>query len=101
MTVGRGERLDVTRIVADGAVWTSGSAPSGPVEAMVQVRAHGGLAPVTVHADGDRLVLDLATPLRGVAPGQAAVLYAPDAERGDLVLGSGTIRSTAHDPAHV
>ena len=101
VTVGRGERLDVTRIVADGAVWTSGSAPSGPVEAMVQVRAHGGLAPVTVHADGDRLVLDLATPLRGVAPGQAAVLYAPDAERGDLVLGSGTIRSTAHDPAHV
>ncbi|CAM3087566.1 tRNA 2-thiouridine(34) synthase MnmA [Tsukamurella hominis] len=101
VTVGRGERLDVTRIVADGAVWTSGSAPSGPVEAMVQVRAHGGLAPVTVSADGDRLVMDLATPLRGVAPGQAAVLYAPDAERGDLVLGSGTIRSTAHDAAHV
>ncbi|NMD54718.1 MULTISPECIES: tRNA 2-thiouridine(34) synthase MnmA [Tsukamurella] len=100
VTVGRSERLDVTRIVADGAVWTSGAAPAGPVEAMVQVRAHGGLAPVTVHSDGDRLVLDLASPLRGVAPGQAAVLYAPDAERGDLVLGSGTIRSTAH-AAHV
>ncbi|MBS4100368.1 tRNA 2-thiouridine(34) synthase MnmA [Tsukamurella paurometabola] len=94
VTVGRGERLDVARIVADGAVWTSGMPPSGPVEAMVQVRAHGGLAPVTAHADGDRLVMDLATPLRGVAPGQAAVLYSPDAERGDLVLGSGTIRST-------
>ncbi len=101
VTVGRGEQLDVTRIVADGAVWTAGSAPSEPVEAMVQVRAHGGLAPVTAYAEGDRLVLDLHEPLRGVAPGQAAVLYAPDAERGDLVLGSGTIRSTAHEGAHV
>ncbi|KXP13424.1 tRNA(5-methylaminomethyl-2-thiouridylate)-methyltransferase [Tsukamurella pulmonis] len=99
--VGSGEQLDVTRIVADGAVWTSGAAPAAPIEAMVQVRAHGGLAPVTAHADGDRLILDLHEPLRGVAPGQAAVLYAPDAERGDLVLGSGTIRSTAHDGAHV
>ncbi len=95
VTVGRGERLDVTRIIADGVVWTSGTAPSGPVEATVQVRAHGGLAPVTARADGDRLVLDLGAPLRGVAPGQAAVLYAPDADRGDLVLGSATIRATA------
>lgn len=99
--VGSGEQLDVTRIVADGAVWTSGAAPEGPVDAMVQVRAHGGLAPVTARADGDRLILDLREPLRGVAPGQAAVLYAVDAENGDLVLGSGTIRSTAHDAAHV
>ncbi|WP_343951924.1 aminomethyltransferase beta-barrel domain-containing protein, partial [Tsukamurella spumae] len=59
------------------------------------------LAPVVARADGDRLILDLLEPLRGVAPGQAAVLYAVDAERGDLVLGSGTIRSTAHDAAHV
>ncbi|GAA1076885.1 tRNA 2-thiouridine(34) synthase MnmA [Tsukamurella strandjordii] len=99
--VGRGEQLDVTRIVADGAVWTSGAAPAGPVEAMVQVRAHGGLAPVTARAEGETIVMDLAEPLRGVAPGQAAVLYAPDATRGDLVLGSGTIRSTAHAPANV
>ena len=99
--VGRGEQLDVTRIVADGAVWTCGSAPIGPIEATVQVRAHGGLAPVTARAEGDRMVLDLHSPLRGVAPGQAAVLYAPDAARGDLVLGSGTIRSTAHATADV
>ncbi|GAA4402436.1 tRNA 2-thiouridine(34) synthase MnmA [Tsukamurella soli] len=92
--VGRAERLDVARIVADGAVWTSGSAPAAPVAAMVQVRAHGGLAPVTARADGDRIVMDLAEPLRGVARGQAAVLYLPDAERGDLVLGSGTICAT-------
>ncbi|MDF0586075.1 tRNA 2-thiouridine(34) synthase MnmA [Tsukamurella sp. 8F] len=92
--VGRAERLEVTRIVADGAVWTAGSAPSGSVEAMVQVRAHGGLAPVTARAEGDTIVMDLAEPLRGVARGQAAVLYLPDAERGDLVLGSGTISAT-------
>jgi tRNA-specific 2-thiouridylase len=30
-----------------------------------------------------------------VAPGQSAVLYAPDAVRSDLVLGQGTIRDAA------
>jgi tRNA-specific 2-thiouridylase len=30
-----------------------------------------------------------------VAPGQSAVLNAPDAERGDLVLGQGTVLATA------
>ena len=41
----------------------------------------------------------LAEPLTGVARGQAAVLYAPDAQHGDLVLGSGRIRATDSDPA--
>jgi tRNA-specific 2-thiouridylase len=37
-------------------------------------------------AGGDRIQITLDTPARGVAPGQAAVLY-----DGDLVLGSATI----------
>ena len=43
--------------------------------------------PVPARLDGDRLVFD--TPEFGVAPGQAAVLYA-----GDRVLGGGWIAET-------
>jgi tRNA-uridine 2-sulfurtransferase len=45
---------------------------------------------VTAGADGG-LVVDLDEAQRGVAPGQSAVLYAPDPVRGDLVLGQGTV----------
>ncbi|WP_344782782.1 tRNA 2-thiouridine(34) synthase MnmA [Gordonia caeni] len=99
VTVGTAEDLEVHSIVAGKAVWSSGAAPSGPVECTVQVRAHGGLAeavatPVT-GPDGPGIEITLREPLRGVARGQAAVLYAPDAARGDLVLGSGRIVSAA------
>jgi tRNA-uridine 2-sulfurtransferase len=42
--------------------------------------------------DGVDVVLE--QPLRGVAPGQAAVFYRPDAD-GDVVLGSATIATTS------
>ncbi|WP_348537361.1 aminomethyltransferase beta-barrel domain-containing protein, partial [Nocardia carnea] len=42
----------------------------------------------------DGLRVQLHEPLSGVARGQAAVLYRPDAA-GDVVLGSGTIAATA------
>ncbi len=42
----------------------------------------------------DGLRVELAEPLRGVAPGQAVALYRPDAA-GDVVLGSATITATA------
>jgi tRNA-specific 2-thiouridylase len=43
-----------------------------------------------VSADGDGWRLDLRTPARGIAPGQAAVLY--DGEAADArVLGSATL----------
>ncbi|MFW0792647.1 tRNA 2-thiouridine(34) synthase MnmA [Gordonia sp. CPCC 205515] len=104
VTVGSAEHLDVWSITAHRAVWTSGQVPDGPVEAMVQVRAHGGLAPVvatpTVDADGAPMIeIALREPLTGVARGQAAVLYLPDADRGDLVLGCGRILATDSDPA--
>jgi tRNA-specific 2-thiouridylase len=72
-------------------VFTSGSAPDGPVECAVQVRAHGGVADgVAALVDG-LLTVDLRAPLRGVAPGQTMVLYRPDPD-GDEVLGSATLR---------
>jgi tRNA-specific 2-thiouridylase len=61
----------------------------------VQLRAHGTPVPCEVTAGDDGgLRLLLGTQQRGVAPGQSAVLYTPDAERGDLVLGQGTVLAT-------
>jgi tRNA-specific 2-thiouridylase len=92
-TVRVGDRadLDVWRLTGERPVFTSGSAPDGPVECAVQVRAHGGLADgVAALVDG-LLTVDLRAPLRGVAPGQTMVLYRPDPD-GDEVLGSATLR---------
>jgi tRNA-uridine 2-sulfurtransferase len=88
--VGPAEALDVWSISASRAVWTAGTAPAEPVECTVQVRAHGGLAQAVVRPDGADLQVELAEPLRGVAPGQAVAVYRPDAA-GDVVVGSATI----------
>jgi tRNA-specific 2-thiouridylase len=45
---------------------------------------------VSAGEDGGLRIV-LAARQRGVAPGQSAVLYAPDAERGDRVLGQGAV----------
>jgi tRNA-specific 2-thiouridylase len=91
--VGAAERLAVTEITGIRPVWPGG-VPLTDVSCTVQVRAHGGLAPATATLVGDELVIRLAEPLSGVAPGQAAVLYQPDASAGDLVLASTTISAT-------
>ena len=61
----------------------------------MQLRAHGMVSPatVTVHPDGLEIVPD--APVRGVAAGQAAVLY--DLATDTTVLGSATV--TAAVPA--
>ena len=70
--------------------------PELPFGAAVQVRAHGAAVPCVVSAVEDGgLRIELGARQRGVAPGQSAVLYAPDAERGDRVLGQGTVLRTA------
>ncbi|GGG06207.1 tRNA-specific 2-thiouridylase MnmA [Rhodococcoides trifolii] len=92
--VGSAADLDVWNITATKPVWTSGSAPEGPVECVVQVRAHGGLADAVAEEVHGETTIALRAPLTGVARGQAAVLYRPDSA-GDVVLGSGTIAATA------
>ncbi|MEO6880837.1 MAG: tRNA 2-thiouridine(34) synthase MnmA [Mycobacteriaceae bacterium] len=91
VTVGTAADLDVHQLSTTAPVWTSGHAPATDLDCVVQVRAHGGLAPARVQADG-RLV-ELREPLRGVAPGQAAVFYVSD-PAGDVVLGSARIVAT-------
>lgn len=90
--VGSAELLGIRVIDAIEPRWTE-----APIEdrweGSVQVRAHGDALPATVTvadtAPGTALRIELHDTLRGVAPGQAAVLY-----NGTRVVGSGTIHST-------
>jgi tRNA-uridine 2-sulfurtransferase len=86
VTVGPAEALDVLDIDAQHAVWSGGRPPAAPIECLVQLRAHGEPYPATAGLYEDELRIRLAQPARGVARGQAAVLY-----DGDVVLGSATI----------
>ncbi len=88
--VGAADDLDVSTLTGERPVFTSGVAFDGPIECQVQVRAHGGIEEGVAELRGERLVVDLRTPLRGVAPGQTMALYRPD-PAGDEVLGSATI----------
>ena len=88
VTVGAAEELDVRALSASAPVWHG--EPGVTEDVVVQVRAHGGLAPARVTVSEAGLDAELAEPLRGVAPGQAVVVYS-----GDRVLGSATITATA------
>jgi tRNA-specific 2-thiouridylase len=88
--VGDATELDVWTLTGDRPVFTCGTAPDGPVECAVQVRAHGGIADGVAELRDGRLVVELRAPLRGVAPGQTMVLYRPDPD-GDEVIGGATI----------
>ena len=90
VTVGGAVDLAVWHVSGQRPVFTSGVAPTGPLECTVQVRAHGGVVDAVVGVVGNRLEARLRQPLRGVAPGQTLALYRPDAD-GDEVIGSATI----------
>ena len=91
VTVGPAEALDVLEIEASRPVWSGCLAPpSGPVDCLVQLRAHGEVHPAICEPAGDGVRISLREPARGIAPGQAAVFY-----DGDAVLGSATISRTA------
>jgi tRNA-uridine 2-sulfurtransferase len=90
VTVGPVERLDVARVVGVQPRWC-GPGPAGPVDCTAQLRAHGTDVPARADLVGDELRVSLQEPVRGVAPGQAVVLY-----DGTRVIGSATIvRTTA------
>jgi tRNA-specific 2-thiouridylase len=89
VTVGSAAQLDVRALTAIRPRWC-GDAPVGPVECLVQLRAHGDPLPATVRLlDDDTLDVELLGAARGVAPGQAVVVY-----DGTRVVGSATIDRT-------
>ena len=90
MTVGPAEALGADEIEARRPVWSGCRPPAETIDCLVQLRAHGHAHPARAWLDGDTLRISLNEPARGVARGQAAVLY-----DGDAVLGSATISGVA------
>ena len=84
--VGPAAMLDVTELEVGLPRWT-GPVPEDATRVGVQVRAHGEEVPALVEPTDEGFRVRLDRPLRGVAPGQSAVLY-----DGTRVVGSGTIR---------
>jgi len=94
VVVGPGEMLDAGEVVADRPLWTTGEPPGEAFECLVQLRAHGMVTPARVEVLSDRVVARLHGSQRGVAAGQALVMY-----DGDVVLGSATISAAHRIPA--
>ncbi len=89
VVVGPAEALDVAEVVGTDARW--GRRLPGPAfRCRAQLRAHGTPVPATAEPVGDGVRVRLHEPVRGVARGQALVLY-----DGDRVIGSATVQSTS------
>jgi tRNA-uridine 2-sulfurtransferase len=88
VTVGPAEALAVDEVVGIRPRWCA-DAPDGAIECLAQYRAHG--VPVAARAERVDGVVSVrfAEPQRGVAPGQAVVLY-----DGTRVVGAATIDRT-------
>jgi tRNA-specific 2-thiouridylase len=89
VVVGPGERLEVREVTGGRAIWSNRPADA-VFDCQVQLRAHGMTSPASVQVAADDVVARLDVPQRGVAAGQALVMY-----DGDVVLGSATITRTA------
>ena len=90
VTIGTADLAAVDEVRTGVPTWT-GAAPALPGRFEVQLRAHGTPAACEVSAGDGGLRIALADPQRGVAPGQSAVLYDPDAGRGDRVVGQAAV----------
>jgi tRNA-specific 2-thiouridylase len=87
VVVGGAEEAERESCVLSGLRWIPFDRPRGPVRATVRIRSTHAGAPATLTELGQgRAELRFERPLRGLAPGQAAVAY-----DGDLVLGGGWI----------
>ncbi len=86
VVVGPEEALSVRVIEGIRPIWAQ-SRVEGSWRGVAQVRAHGDALACRVSSpDQDSLLIELDEPVRGIAPGQAVVVY-----DGDRVVGSATI----------
>jgi tRNA-specific 2-thiouridylase len=91
VTIGTDDLAGVDEVRTGVPTWT-GAPPALPFGAQVQLRANAAPVACRVSAAEDGgLLVELAEEQRGVAPGQSAVLYEPDARRGDRVLGQAAV----------
>jgi tRNA-specific 2-thiouridylase len=86
VVVGSPEEASRAAFRVEEASWVAGAPPAAPARVLVRVRHRHEGAPGTVLPDGAGAEVRLDRPVRGVAPGQAAVFYA-----GDEVVGGGRI----------
>lgn len=88
VVVGPRAGLDATALRASGCNWLKWEVPPGPFDAEVQIRYRSRQVSARVISsdDGRGFELRFEQPQRGVAPGQAAVIY-----DGDEVVGGGFI----------
>jgi tRNA-specific 2-thiouridylase len=87
VVVGSAAEASRSRFDVREVSWVAGAAPAEPLRARVKVRHRHEGEDATVAPLGEgRAEVTLDAPVRGVAPGQAAVFY-----RGDEVLGGGRI----------
>jgi tRNA-specific 2-thiouridylase len=86
VVVGTPAEASRDRFEVEAASWVAGTPPDRPIEVRVRVRHRHGGEDAVVTARGTGAEVRLARPVRGVAPGQAAVFYA-----GDEVVGGGRI----------
>jgi tRNA-specific 2-thiouridylase len=89
VTVGPAEALEVREVAGSAPRWC-GDEPAPRFAAAAQYRAHGAAVPAVVHRTGRVVRVRFEQPQRGVAPGQAVVLY-----DGSRVIGSVTVDRTA------
>lgn len=85
VTVGTSAELDVCHVRCSSVVWRG----TAEMRVGVQVRYRQEPVGAVARLEGGDLVLDLDEPVRGVAPGQAAVCY-----NEDEVVGGGTVEET-------
>jgi len=87
VVVGGAEEAERERCTLSGVRWIPFDRPTAPLRATVRIRSTHAGAPATLSDLGEgRAELRFERPLRGLAPGQAAVAY-----DGELVLGGGWI----------
>ncbi|MEU6864325.1 tRNA 2-thiouridine(34) synthase MnmA [Streptomyces sp. NPDC046876] len=89
VTVGPAASLDVEALTAIRPRWCGTAPAGGPATYTAQLRAHGGETEVSAELVDGELKVTFTEPVRGVAPGQAIVLY-----DGTRVVGSATIATT-------
>ncbi|MCL4541134.1 MAG: tRNA 2-thiouridine(34) synthase MnmA [Chloroflexi bacterium] len=88
--VGEAEHLERHHLIAGNMHYIRGVAPDEPLAVSVQVRAHAKEEYGTLHAlANDQAKVVLERSLRGVAPGQALVVYA-----GERVVGAGILEAS-------
>ncbi len=88
VVVGSAADLEVAEVRCERPVWLV-DPPVAAFDCQVQLRAHGMVSAARVHPGGDGVRAELLDSQRGVAAGQALVMY-----DGDRVLGSATIVAT-------